>query len=129
VVERFVESRFETQTDPWGAAWAAVSATTLALREKLGGGDALALASKVYMRLRTRGRRIVVGIAGSAGRARQFGAPNNRIFGRAPAPIPPRPAMPLRGGRIDLPGGLREQLMDAFREGIRSAVRNLRSRS
>lgn len=75
---------------------------------------------------RVEGRRVRVSAGGPAARyarAQQFGNPANRIFGKWPAPIPARPYMPIRNGRVDLPAELRAEVVEMVRTGIFRAIR------
>lgn len=123
-MDEHVHERFRTETDPWGNAWPDPSPVTIELRERRGLPPP-ALERRRFARVVDSGRRVLVGLRSTVARIRHFGAPNNRMFDGAPAPIPPRPTLPLRDGRVDLPTRLRDELMQRFRESIRGAVRRL----
>jgi phage gpG-like protein len=42
----------------------------------------------------------------------QFGRPDNRVFGKAPGPIPARAFLPIRNGSADLPEAWAEEVVD-----------------
>lgn len=122
VIERSVRENFNERRDPWGQPWAPISPVTRALSRKLGDGTESTLAATIFRRVTDAGKRVVVGLASPAARIRQTGRPNNMIFGRAAAPIPARPVLPLRGSTVDLPNELLERVREALRRGLRSAV-------
>jgi len=81
------------------------------------------------------GRRVRVSAGGPASkyaRAQQYGNPRNKLFGKHLAPIPARPYLPIRNGRVDLPPALRAEVVEMVRAGIFRAIRgtaaNTRSR-
>ena len=97
---------FRSGTDPWGGSWAPQSAATL--RRKGRGPGWAHLADLVTVELVDHGDDMGLKIRVSFTRARQF----QEGEGRQPA----RPFMPVRGGRVDPPGELRERILAAFRE-------------
>jgi phage gpG-like protein len=121
LLEQNLEERFATQTDPWGMPWAPPSPVTVALR---GGRVDSGLESKRFARIDDNGKRAVVGIASPAARRRQFGAPNNKMFGRYGAPVPPRPALPMRRRRVELPPDLHAEVMRTVGEYLRRIAKN-----
>lgn len=126
-----VEQRFQTETDPWGAPWAPLSPVTIMLRAKAGQlGKILQrtrnLANSAFWRLDETGKRVVVSLAAPYAPVQHFGNPNNKLFGKVKAPIPARPILPLRDGRIDLPAALREELVETFKDAMRLALRRAR---
>lgn len=102
-----VRLRFNDGADPWGAPWAPLKPTTTARRRK-GSSKPLRdtgnLMASVQYEAGADGVSINVGRADRPAAVHQFGNPNNRFFDRAPAPIPARPFLPIRGGRVDLDG-------------------------
>jgi phage gpG-like protein len=122
VVEDSVKASFETRRDPWGAPWQPVSPVTEALSRKLGSGTEATLAAKIFRRVTSAGKRVVVGLASPAARVRQSGRANNRIFGKAAAPIPARPVLPVRGRKVELPDALNARMREALSTAIRAAV-------
>ena len=117
VVVTRADLSFRGQASPWGTAWAALSPVTLA-RRRQGPGEGPGAAI-----LRDSGRlagsihaepsadEVWVGTDETVYAAtHQFGRPDNRLFGRARAPIPARPFLPLRGGAVDLPAEDREAM-------------------
>lgn len=125
VVKRDVQERWDSETDPWGTAWAPRSVTTLEIRDKQG-KDPTPRAIAARGRLVDRGRSVRVGPAGPIARYFHEGDPSARVFGRGHGPRPPRPVLPLRGGSLQLPTRLRETLMDAFRASVRMQIRRAR---
>jgi phage gpG-like protein len=105
-----IDDSFDAQASPGGAPWAPLKQTTIARRRK-GGGNASPKALIDTGRL----RQSITGQAGPTGfrfgtnvvyaGAQQLGNPSNRFFGRARAPIPARPFLPVERG------GSRFQLM------------------
>lgn len=129
-----IEQRFQTQTDPWGGAWEPHTAVTVELQAARGRlGKILqqtrVLANSKYARV-VDGHKLLVGFGDSLkARVHQFGNPANRMFGRAKAPIPARPMLPLRAGRLELPADLREELIETFRDVMLRMVRAGRNAS
>lgn len=126
-----VEMRFQTESDPWGNAWAPLSPVTVALRAKAGQlGKILQrtrnLANSAFWRLDDTKRRVVVSLSAPYARVQHFGNPSNKLFGKTPAPIPARPILPLRGGRVDLAAEMRTELLETFKDSIRLALRRAR---
>jgi len=121
-----IEQRFQTETDPWGNAWAALSPVTLKLRAALGrSGRILSitrnLANSKFSRLE--GVRLVVGMAAKYAAAQMLGNPANKMYGKWPAPIPARAALPLRpGGRLDMPQRLLVEIKETISDAIRIAA-------
>ena len=86
--------------------------------------DLRALANGIVSQ--TSGRSVRVTVSGPAkkyARVQQQGNPRNRLFGKALAPIPARPFMPIRAGRVDLPAVLRDEIRAMVSDGILRAVR------
>lgn len=126
VVESDVAERFRSETDPWGGPWAPLSPATLELYRRRGkSAQRDRLRNSRFARVVDGGRRAVVGLRSKVSRWFHEGNPANKMFGR-PAPRPARPVLPLRDGDHDLPPKLREDVMRAFREGIRRAVKKVR---
>lgn len=127
IVESDVGERFRTETDPWGGAWAPLSPATLDLYRRRGKRASRdRLTNSRFSRVVDGGRRAVVGLRSKVSRWFHEGNPSARIFGKSPAPRPARPILPIRDGSHDIPPALREDVMRAFREGIRRAVRKVR---
>jgi phage virion morphogenesis protein len=132
VLREDVEQRFQSQTDPWGAAWAPHSPVTIALRAARGRAgrillDTRVLANSVFARVES-ARRVVVGIAAPYARVHQFGNPANRLFGGPRAPIPPRPMLPLRNGRVDLSKAMRDEVLETWKDALHRALEQVRQR-
>lgn len=104
-----IDDSFDGQRSPGGQPWAPLSAITIARRRR-GPGNG-------FPRILINTGRLRQSITGQAGNkgfhfgtnvvyagAQQFGNPNNRYLGRARAPIPARPFLPVesRGGRFGL---------------------------
>lgn len=114
--------RFASNTDPWGNPWPPPSPVTIALRGGHADGN---LASRIFRKVE--GNKAITGIQSAIAKVRQFGAPNNRMFGGPPAPIPPRPMLPIRDSRkIDFPPDLYKRIRDTLRDALREAVRRNR---
>ena len=135
---RHVSDNFREQSDPWGNAWRPWSPHTRRLYERGGfQGRLRAMPQKILMN--TGALRSVhpshpshaaqVAAGGSAAKyahVQQFGNPRNRLPNKAtigsgkrkgqptnPAPIPPRPFMPIRpDGAMDFPAELVEDIKD-----------------
>lgn len=119
VLRENLEQRFASNTDPWGNAWAPISPVTIALR----GGDVdRDLSDRIVARVE--GTKVFIGLRSAVARIRQYGAPNNRMFGGPKAPIPARPMLPIRPTRrVDLPKELLARVMETVRESLRKAAR------
>lgn len=129
VIEEDIAERWSTRTDPWGSMWEPVSETTLLLRAK-GGRASDGYRGATGWEVREGGRRIVVWPAGAAAwksRFAQWGAPDNRMFGGAFAPIPPRAFLPLRGiaRSADFSKRLKDAIMFAALVALRRKVESL----
>lgn len=132
-----VEQRFQTQTDPWGAAWAPHSAVTVALRQREGKPGRILIKDRYlansfgYRIERSPSPRVVIFSGGPASRyaaVQQFGNPNNRLFGKARAPIPPRAMLPLRpNGRLDMPERLKSEIRAELEAAIKTAMERFRA--
>lgn len=115
LLERHLAERFRTRTDSYGRAWAPLSPTTIALH----GDDGIdELATRAFLRVDVTKKRVSVGMRSSVARARQRGAPRNRMFGGSLAPIPPRGMLPLRDRRVVFPPQLHAQIMRALRDSL-----------
>ena len=131
VLREDIEQRFQTQTDPWGAPWGPHSPVTVKLRARRGRSGKIlqitrVLANSVWTRIES-GKRVVVGMAAPYAKVHQFGNPNNRLFGKGPrAPIPARPMLPLRNGKVDLGAALREEVVGTFKDALRLALERVR---
>ena len=65
---------------------------------------------------------VVVGSNVIYAATQQFGRADNRMFGRALAPIPARPFLPIRNGRLDLPAATRAALLDLLHDALAQAA-------
>jgi phage gpG-like protein len=112
---------FRDQEDPWGARWSPLSAVTIAFRRKGRGPgadqilrDTGALMNSITHRVI--GNAVEIGPGPSTkdyAPTHQFGRPSNRMFGKAPAPIPARPFAPIQlGGYVDLPEDWSDEILD-----------------
>lgn len=117
-----VDAAFAERVDPWGNAWAPLSPATIEIRAQRGDRDGSLRRTK-YARVLDGGRRAVVGLAASFARAFGGGAPGNKAFGRGSAPIPARPVLPLKGGRVDPPPAVRAEMRAQFWAAMRRALR------
>lgn len=98
---------FRGQRDPWGNAWTKLRDSTLRRRRGKSAHilrDTGRLANSINYHA-TRDS-VTVGTDVIYAATHQFGRPDNRFYntpkGR-PAPIPSRPFLPIRNGRVDLP--------------------------
>ena len=104
---------------PWGEAHPPLSPTTLRLREKGFGLPSGALAKS--MRTTASGDEAMALVTGEASLyagVRQFGNPANRLPNTdhgAPAPIPARPFLPIRGGGVDVPQATIDRYLELLR--------------
>jgi phage virion morphogenesis protein len=108
-----VDLNFRAQADPWGDPWAELSPVTLSRRRGSSAQilrDTGRLANSLHARVNDTS--VAVGTDVEYAAVHQYGHPLNRFFGRALAPIPARPFLPIRGGRVDLPDDLRADLLD-----------------
>ena len=116
-----LEERFRTNTDPWGGAWAPVSERTIAMRGGVREADDN-LIERISVRIE--GLKVRFGLRSAIARSRQFGVPNNRMFGRSPAPVPARPFLPIRPSRkIEFPPALLAQILETVRDSLRKAAK------
>jgi phage gpG-like protein len=132
-----VEQRFQTQTDPWGAAWAPHSAVTVALRNREGKPGRILIKDRYlansfsYRIERLPHPRVIISSGGPSARyaaAQQFGNPNNKMFGRGRAPIPPRAMLPLRpSGKLDMPPRLLTEIRAELEAAIKIAMERFRA--
>lgn len=113
---------FVAQQDPWGGPWAPLSPVTLARRrdEAVEGATILRDTSTLLNSLMhapdATGVDIRIGNTNRPAQVHQFGNPNNRFFGKALAPIPARPMLPIRGdGSVQLPPDWVDDLIDITR--------------
>lgn len=116
------------RVDPWGAAFAPLSPTTIKLYAETGFVEALPSRSQNIGVRRKGVRHFGIRVTGPRALQRvafiqQFGNPNNRMFNNAePAPIPARPALPVRpSGAVDLPPETERAIYEAVRQGIAQA--------
>lgn len=115
--------RFDTRTGPWGAPWEPVSITTIEIRLQQG-KDPTPARFGASGTLDNSGQSLRFGFGSSPiPKYYHFGNPNNRVFGKAPGPIPPRPILPITSSGVELPDSLRERVMEAFTEGVREGLR------
>lgn len=123
IVRADIAKRFDSETDPWGAAWLPRSITTFEIRRARGQNPT---PRRFTSRSRTTegGKGIAIGF-GDNPSARRFhvGNPTNRVFGRGLGRIPPRALLPIRGDSTDLPDAMRDDVMEAFRAEFLEAVR------
>jgi phage gpG-like protein len=126
VVRDEAVASLERNADPWGAAFAPLSPTTLKLYATEGDPRG-AISGSLRAQLDPDGKRGVVRPTGRARRFagfKQYGSPNNRMFDNAnPAPVPARPFLPIRdSGVVDLPPAVSERVLAAIREGLVRAI-------
>lgn len=104
-LEDYARRSFRDQRDPWGNGWAAHSDVTLLLRRRAKNPSVQKLIGKtraLYASIRGESDEdsasVTAGDNGSEPYAdvQQYGNPNNKMFGKAPAPIPARPFFPSR---------------------------------
>lgn len=121
IMRASVQDRWDSETDPWGASWQPRSITTIEIREKQG-KDPFPSAFTAASRIVDDGKTARVGFGSPMPRYIHEGNPSNRVFGRGRGPRPARPVLPLRGGGVDLPDGLRDEIMAAFRREVLAVV-------
>jgi phage virion morphogenesis protein len=129
VVVTRADLSFRDQASPWGEAWRGLSAVTLGRRRQgPGAGPAAAilrdsgrLAGSIHAR--PSAAEVWVGTDETVYAAtHQFGRPDNRMFGRARAPIPARPFLPRRGDAVVLPAEDRDAMLDILRRALAAAL-------
>jgi phage virion morphogenesis protein len=113
-----IREGFANERDPDGAPWKRLSDTTLALRRQgSGGGGARILQDtrRLYnsINAQVRGAGVAVGTNVIYAATQQFGRDDNRIFGRAQAPIPARPFLPWKSpnAKPELPKAWTEDII------------------
>lgn len=122
-VSDLVRTAFADSRDPWGVRWKNLSPVTIARRRKQSAvplRDTGLLMASIDATSTDRSTSISIGRADRPAHVHQFGNPANRMFGRAPAPIPARPFFPIRNGRVDLQG---TEYRDVIAEVVASYVR------
>ena len=99
-LQNITEDAFAAEASPFGGAWPDLSPVTKARREALGKwpGPKLqmtagGLAASIFYDADA--TRVVLGSPKIYAATHQFGRPDNRMFGKALAPIPPRPFLPV----------------------------------
>lgn len=118
-----IADRFASQSSPWGAQWAPWSPVTVSIRVYRG-KDLTRAAFGPAGRVKDGGQAITIGF-GSNPMPRYFHLGNaaNLVFGKGVGPIPARPILPLTSSGVELPDPLRNQIMEAFSEGVREGLR------
>lgn len=112
--------------DYTGSPFADLSAVTIARRRKDGRDakplrDTGRLMNSITHRATAEGVEVFSDVEYAA--AQQFGNPGNRMFGKAPAPIPARRFFPIAGtGRVDLQADTIEDMMDIMGRHIARAA-------
>lgn len=121
---------FRAQKDPWGQAWARLSAVTLRRRRKgprKGSDKILRDTGRLANSINYRADKTSVSVGSNViyAAVHQFGAERG-AFGRtrrgAPIPwgkIPSRPFLPVRNNRVDLPPDTLEDILDVVRVHLR----------
>lgn len=127
VLYEFVSQRFETQTDPHGAAWPALSERTLEARMRRGFAGTKILIVTAALRLsyqpRTQREQLRVAI-GPSGPSVAYAATHQ--FGRGR--IPPRPALPI-GDAGPPPQALTDEIRATIADAVRASLLRWQSRS
>lgn len=122
VVMDHIEERFATRSSPWGAEWAPITITTLEIRIQRGQGP-----PRVRFGARARvadgGQAIAIGFGSNNVPEYLHRGGAHMVFGRPGRPMPARPILPLTAAGVALPDALREEVMDAFRDGVREGLR------
>jgi phage gpG-like protein len=127
-LEARVRHTFRDEADPWGAPWPPLSPVTVAMRAKRGSGSDAPLvdSGRMFDSLRTeRGEgaaSVVMGGPGMWPGVHQRGNPDNRMYGRAPAPIPARPMFPIRDDGVELPGEWAQALLEPLEHLMQQAI-------
>ncbi len=109
--------------DPWGSAWAPPSQMTREIAERRGkstGGGTFAPKVKVLI---VGTSRVLIQIASKSSLTFHHGQRNMRVFGRATnKSSPPRPILPIRGGKVDVPEELLKAVRAALRDGLKRSL-------
>ncbi len=115
---------FRGQHDPWGNPWQPLSPVTLARRRGSSAHilrDTGRLANSLHFVADAHS--VAVGTDVIYAATHQFGNPANRMFGRASAPIPARPFLPIRAsGQVDLPPDLQADILDILNRHLQQAL-------
>jgi hypothetical protein len=121
------QANIAERRDPWGGAWADVTAMTAAIAQRRGratGGRSFLPKIKVEL---VGTNRVRIAIESRASRTFHFGQTSVRVFGRTTSKnVPPRPLLPIRGGNVDVPEELMTTVREALRDALRHALRNRR---
>lgn len=108
-VSNLIRSGFRAEIDPWGGPWADHSETTKTMRKRAGDAGVQklmvsgALFDSIDYAADANSATVKAGDGLAYARVHQEGNPNNRMFGKALAPIPARPFFPIRNGAADIP--------------------------
>lgn len=119
-LEQRIKDGFTGQVDPWGNPWARHSQVTIDRRKKDTDKSAIKILEDSGDMLNSIASSISddsldIWIRGPQANAMQFGNPDNRMFGKALAPIPARPFMPIRpDGNADLPPDWLQEMVDVL---------------
>lgn len=125
-LEQQARQGFRNESDPFGTAWAPHRPVTLQLRERRGrtGVSVLFDTGKLFNTIRSESDAtsvtLMIGGPGSWAGVHQSGNPNNRMFGRARAPIPARPMLPEQSQ--GLPQAWLESLLDPIDRAFEKAL-------
>jgi hypothetical protein len=123
IIQADAEESLALSRDPWGETFEPLSPTTQRiyglLREVRDTSSPIEVTRKGERSYAAavRGRRWYLGF-------KQWGNPNNRMYDNArPAPIPPRPFLPIRdGGQVDIPRDVNDAILAAITSAVREAI-------
>lgn len=125
----FVElaaASFNDASDPWGGAWEPLSPVTIARRRQASSkplNDFGFLRASLTHSADAGGVEVHIGREDRPAGPHQFGAPGNRMFGKAPAPIPARPMLPIDESGVRLEGtDYADTLLDIAEQYLAEAV-------
>ncbi len=125
-LEQQARQGFRNESDPFGTPWAPHSPVTKQMRERRGrtGVSVLSDFGKLYGTIRSESdatsATLMIGGPGSWAAVHQSGNPNNRMFGRARAPIPARPMFPEQSQ--GLPQPWLEAILDPIDRALEKAI-------
>lgn len=133
ILQDSIKDSFKQSRDPWGSAWAPLSAVTAARRKGGKGGQPLLDTGRLRnsINYQANASSVVVGASAKYAGTHQFGAKKG-AFGRttrnSPIPwgdVPARPFVPISAdGKARLPPGPQAEIIDTIGAHLMRAIRS-----